>query len=89
VQLGGFFCRGGFQVASNLTTVALTEIVPRATLAPAIAVMATVAGLAAIVAPPAGGWLFSVVPLAPFAAGVLLLGAALPLIGRAYRPEDR
>jgi MFS family permease len=84
-QLAGFFFRGGVQAASTLTTVALTELVPRAELAPAVALFATTAGIAAIVAPPVGGWLFGWWPAAPFVAGLAILVAAMPLVGRAYR----
>jgi MFS family permease len=84
VQLAGFFCRGGVQAMSTLTTVALTELVPRARLAPAVALMAAAAGLASILAPPIGGWLYAHSPVLPFVGGALGLAVALPLVVRAY-----
>ena len=86
VQAVGFFCRGGFQTMATLTTVGLTEMVPRARLAPAIALLATVAGGAAIAAPPLGGWLYSLSPAAPFLVGIGVLAVSAPLVGRALRP---
>jgi len=80
VQALGFVCRGGFQSMATLTTVAMTEAVPRARVAPAIALLATVAAGAAIVAPPIGGWLFARAPAATFVAGIVVLALSAPLI---------
>ncbi len=85
VQLARFYCRGGFQTAATLTTVVLAAAVPRASLGPAVAVFATVAGLAAIGAPPLGGALYAWSPAAPFIAGTALLIASLPLATLAFR----
>lgn len=84
-QLVGFFCRGGVQTVSVLTMVALSDLVSRASLAPAVALLASVVGLAAIAAPPVGGWLYAQAPTTPFLAGIVVLAAALPLVGRTYR----
>ena len=86
VQALGFFCRGGFQTMATLTTVGLTEMVPRARLAPAIALLATVAGTAAIAAPPLGGWLYARGAAFPFLVGMAVLAVSVPLVGRALRP---
>jgi MFS family permease len=88
VQAVGFFFRGGVQAAATLITVALTEAVPRSLLAPATALLATVAGFAAMAAPPVGGWLYARAPAAPFVAGIVLLTVAVPLISRAFRPSS-
>lgn len=85
VQLAGFFCRGGLQTAATLTTVVLAAAVPRRLLGPAIATFATVAGLAAIGAPPLGGALYAWSPMAPFVAGTALLVLSLPLATIAFR----
>jgi MFS family permease len=85
IQIVGFFCRGGFQTMATLTTVGLTEMVPRASLAPAIALLATVAGGAAIAAPPLGGWLYALSPAAPFLVGIGVLAVSAPLVSRALR----
>jgi MFS family permease len=85
VQLVGFLCRGGFQSVATQTTVALTEAVSRARLAPATALLATVVGLAAIVGPPAGGWFYGQAPQWPFVAAIATLAASLPLVTRAFR----
>ena len=86
VQALGFFCRGGFQTMATLTTVGLTEMVSRARLAPAIALLATVAGAAAIAAPPLGGWLYARWATLPFLVGMAVLAVSAPLIARALRP---
>ena len=86
VQALGFFCRGGFQTMATLTTVGLTEMVSRARLAPAIALLATVAGAAAIAAPPLGGWLYARTAALPFLVGMVVLAVSVPLVGRALRP---
>jgi MFS family permease len=86
-QMAGFFFRGGIQTMSTLTTVALTDLVSRARLAAAVAVLATVAGAAAIGAPPIGGWLYALSPAGPFVAGIAVLAVAQPLVARAYRPR--
>ena len=85
VQLAGFFFRGGLQTAATLTTVVLAAAVPRQSLGPAIAVFATVAGLAAIAAPPLGGALYAWSAPAPFLIGTLLLIFSLPLATVAFR----
>ena len=85
LQLASFYCRGGFQTAATLTTVILAAAVPRGSLGPAVAVFATVAGLAAIGAPPLGGALYAWAPMAPFIAGTVLLIASLPLATLAFR----
>ncbi|HXI17265.1 MAG TPA: MFS transporter [Chloroflexota bacterium] len=85
VQLASFFFRGGVQTASTLTTVVLAAAVPRASLGPAVAMFATVAGLAAIAAPPLGGALYAFAPSMPFLAGTALLLASLPLATAAFR----
>jgi MFS family permease len=85
VQLFGFFVRGGLQTAATLTTVVLADAVSRQSLGPAIALFATVAGLAAIAAPPVGGALYAWAPAGPFLIGTLLLGLSLPLATVAFR----
>jgi MFS family permease len=85
IQAIGFFFRGGFQTMATLTTVGLTEMVPRGSLAPAIALLATVAGAAAISAPPLGGWLYSLAPPTPFLVGMAVLAVSAPLVSRALR----
>src|SRR5687768_13517669 len=82
VQALGFFCRGGFQTMATLTTVGLTEMVSRARLAPAIALLATVAGAAAMAAPPLGGWLYARTAALPFLVGMAVLAISVPLVGR-------
>jgi predicted MFS family arabinose efflux permease len=86
VQALGFFCRGGFQTMATLTTVALTEMVSRKRLAPAVALLATVAGVAAIAAPPLGGWLYARSAQLPFLVGMAVLALSAPLVARALRP---
>lgn len=85
VQLASFFFRGGVQTAATLTTVVLAAAVPRPALGPAIAMFATVAGLAAIAAPPLGGALYAWVPASPFLLGTALLALSLPLATVAFR----
>ena len=85
VQIAGFFFRGGLQTAATLTTVVLAAAVPRQSLGPAIAMFATVAGLAAIGAPPLGGTLYAWSPGSPFLIGTLLLVLSLPLATVAFR----
>jgi hypothetical protein len=85
----GFFFRGGVQAAATLTTVVLTDLVARSRIAPAIALSATITGVAAIAAPALGGWLFARSPAAPFVASILILATALPLAARAYRGSTR
>lgn len=85
VQALGFLGRGGFQSMATMTTVAMTEAVPRGRVAPAIALLATVAAGAAIVAPPSGGWLFARAPAAPFAAGIAVLALSAPLVAASLR----
>ncbi|HEU5315306.1 MAG TPA: MFS transporter, partial [Chloroflexota bacterium] len=87
VQAVGFLCRGGFQSMATLTTVAMTEAVPRARVAPAIALLATVAAGAAIAAPPVGGWLFARTPALTFVAGIAVLALSAPLVPVALRPR--
>ena len=92
VQILGFLGRGGFQTMATLTTVAMTEAVPRSRVAPAVALLATVAAGGAIAAPPVGGWLFARAPAAPFVAGVVALALSAPLIPvalRRRRPPSR
>lgn len=85
VQGIGFFCRGGVQATATLISVRMTEVVPRSLLAPATALLSTVAGFAAMIGPPAGGWLYARAPAAPFVIGIVLLTGTIPLIIRAFQ----
>ena len=88
VQLLGYVCRGGIPAIGTLMTVALTDRSDRAHVAAGVALLATTGGLAAIVMPPLGGWLYSVEAAGPFVVGAVAMVAAQGLVRGAFRPAE-
>ncbi len=89
VQALGYFCRGGIPAIGTLVTVALTDRSDRANVASGVALLATTGGLAAIVMPPLGGWMYAMLPAAPFVAGAGALILAQALVWVTFRPVAR
>jgi MFS family permease len=89
VQGLSYFCRGGIPAIGTLVTVALTDRCDRANIAPGVALLATTGGLAAIVMPPLGGWMYASTPSAPFVAGAAALVLAQGLVWITFRPPSR
>lgn len=89
VQGLGYFCRGGIPAIGTLVTVALTDRSDRANVASGVALLATTGGLAAIVMPPLGGWMYASMPSAPFIAGAAALVVAQGLVWITFRPLPR
>jgi MFS family permease len=85
VQLVGYAGRGAMAALGTLITVALTDWCPRSQVAGGVALLATAAGVAAIIFPPLGGWLYSIDPRAPFAMAVVVIGGAQFLVWRTFR----
>ena len=89
VQGLGYFCRGGIPAIGTLVTVALTDRSDRANVASGVALLATTGGLAAIVMPPLGGWMYASMPSAPFIVGAAALVVAQGLVWITFRPLPR